>query len=140
MRPLHPFTPEWAAEFRSVINSDADYRDAAKGWVWTVAFVLNATPVMRAPQDIAAEFSLEGGNCIDARVISATEVAAAFVLRADYGIWRSMARGLLDPVLALASRQIHLTGSVADLIFHAKAVRALVGCAQRVPTWFPDER
>ena len=139
MKPLHPFTPEWAAEFRSVINSDTNYREAAKGWVWTVAFVLNATPLLRAQHDIAAEFSLDGGACIDARLIPATEVSAAFVLRADYGIWRSMARGTLDPVLALASRQIDLTGSVTDLILHAKAVRALVGCAQRVPTWFPDE-
>lgn len=140
MRPLHPFTPEWAAEFRSVINADATYREAAGKWVWTVAFVLNATPVLRAPNDVAAEFSLEGGNCTAARVIPATEVSANFVLRADYGVWRSMAHGTLDPVLAVASRQIKLTGPVTELLFHANAARALVACAQRVPTWFPDER
>lgn len=140
MRPLHPFTPEWAAAFRTVINSDADYREAAKSWVWTVAFVLHATPLLRAPHDIAAEFSLDGGICTDARVLPATEVSAPFILAADYGVWRSLAQGTLDPVLALAGRQISLTGSVPELMLHAKAVRALVACAQRVPTWFPDER
>ena len=139
MRPLHPFTPEWAAEFRAVINSDAVYGEAAKNWVWTVAFVLHATPLLRAPLDIAVEFSLQGGTCVDARVVPATEVTAAFILAADYGVWRSMARGTLDPVLALAGRQIRLTGSVPELMLHAKAVRALIACAQRVPTWFPDE-
>ncbi len=140
MKPLHPFTPEWAAEFRAVINSDAAYGAAANGWVWKVAFVLNATPVLRAAHDIAAEFSLEGGNCVDARIVAASATSAPFVLRADYDVWRSIAFGTLDPVLALASRQIHLSGSVPELMFHAKAVRALVACAQRVPTWFPDER
>jgi len=139
VRPLHPFTPEWAAAFQAAINTDSNFRDASKGWIWTVAFVLNATPLLRAPRDVAAEFSLDGGHCPEARGIPAPGLRAAFVLRPDSGVGGSMAGGNGDPVLAVASRQIKFTGSVTELMLHAGAARALVACAQRVPTWFPDD-
>ena len=139
MTGLRPFSAEWAASFRAVIDADADYRVAAKGWTWPVALVLNATPALGYADDSAVEFALDRGSCHKATIIPASAVTAPFVFRADFPIWKQMAQGTLDPLLAVTRRQIALTGSLATLLLHAKAAKALVACAQRVPTQFPDE-
>lgn len=139
MTALTPFTVEWAEALRRTIDSDPDFLKAGSGWKWPIALVMNATPALGFAVDVVVELTLNGGSCTAARIITVPEIAAPFVLRADYDVWKKLARGTLDPLLALTSRRIALTGSLPKLLFHAKAVRALVACAQRVPTKFPDD-
>ena len=139
MTGLRPFSLEWAESFRAAIDNDADYRIAAKGWTWPVALVLTATPELGYAEDIAVEFALDRGNCRSATILPASAVTAPFIFRADFPVWKQMAQGALDPILAVTRRQVTLTGSLATLLLHAKAAKALVACAQRVPTTFPDE-
>ena len=139
MTGLRPFSVEWAESFRAAINGDADYRGAAKSWTWPVALVLNAAPALGYGDDIAVEFALDRGDCRSAAIIPASAVTAPFVFRADFPVWKQMAQGALDPILAVTRRQVALTGSLTTLLLHAKAAKALVACAQRVPTHFPDE-
>jgi putative sterol carrier protein len=139
MSGLRPFSAEWAEAFRASIDGDADYRAAARGWVWPVALVLNATPALGYAEDVAVEFTLDRGACSKALVVAGTAVTAPFVFRANFAVWKQMALGALDPLMAVTRRQVTLTGSLATLMLHAGAARALVACARRVPTHFPDE-
>ena len=139
MTAFAPFTVAWAESLRRIIDNDPDYRKAGSGWKWPIALVLNAAPALGFAADVVVELSLNGGACTAARIITVPEIAAPFVLRANYAVWKELARGSLDPLVALTSRRIVLTGSLPKLLFHAKAVRALVACAQRVPTQFPDD-
>ena len=139
MTALTPFTVEWADALRRTIDSDPDFHKVGSGWKWPIALVMNATPALGFAVDVVVELTLSGGSCTAARIISVSEIAAPFVLRADYDVWTELAQGTLDPLLALTGRRITLTGSLPKLLFHAKAVRALVACAQRVPTKFPDD-
>jgi putative sterol carrier protein len=139
MTGFRPFSTEWAESFRAAIDGDTNYRVAAKGWTWPVALVLNAAPALGYPDDIAVEFTLDCGNCRSAAIVSASAVTAPFVFRADFSVWKLMAQGALDPILAVTRRQVTLTGSLATLMLHAQAAKALVACAQRVPTNFSDE-
>lgn len=139
MTALTPFTVEWAEALRRTIDSDPEYRRVGSGWKWPIALVMNATPALGFAVDVVVELTLNGGACTAARIITIPEIAAPFVLRADYAVWKELAQGTLDPLVALTSRRIVLTGSLPKLLFHAKAVRALVACAQRVPTKFPDD-
>ena len=139
MTALTPFTVEWAEALRQTIDTDPEYRRVGSGWKWPIALVMNATPALGFAVDVVVELTLNGGACTAARIITAPEITAPFVLRADYIVWKELAQGTLDPLAALTGRRITLTGSLPKLLFHAKAVRALVACAQRVPTKFPDD-
>ncbi|HEY3287650.1 MAG TPA: hypothetical protein VGJ96_11100 [Gemmatimonadaceae bacterium] len=139
MTLLRPFTQTWADALRNAINGNAAYRAAAVGWTWPIALVLEAAPQFDYHADTAVQFMLERGTCTDARVVDPSGVTAPFVLRAPYAVWKRIVRGALDPVMAVALRQVSLQGSLTTLLLHAGAAKALVACARLVPTHFPDE-
>jgi putative sterol carrier protein len=121
------------------INDNQAYRAAATEWIWPVALVLTATPDLGYADDVALEFTLHRGDCTAATILPTGSVTAPFVLRASYGMWKKVVRGLVDPVMAVALKQIDIEGSLSTLMLHAGAAKALVACARTVPTHFPDE-
>lgn len=134
-----PFTQPWADALRVAINDNQAYRAAATEWIWPVALVLTATPDLGYADDVALEFTLHRGDCTAATILPTGSVTAPFVLRASYGMWKKVVRGLVDPVMAVALKQIDIEGSLSTLMLHAGAAKALVACARTVPTHFPDE-
>ena len=134
-----PFTQPWADELRAVINDDADYRAAAKGWKWPLALVLDPTASLGYPEAVAVRLDLEGGDCRDARILPAGELDAPFILRGPYGVWKRIVRAELDPMAAVVMQELSLEGNLHTMLVHAKSAKALVACAQRVPTIYPDE-
>lgn len=139
MTSHRPFTQPWADAVRRSINDDAHYRAAAANWSWSIAFVLEAAPEFGYANDAAVEFALDRGTCTAAAVVDPAIIGAPFVLRARYAVWKRIVRGITDPVMALVLRQVSLEGSLSTLMMHVGAAKALVACAQRVPTEFPDE-
>ncbi len=139
MTPPHLFTQPWADALRAVINADSAYRTAAANWTWPVALVLEAETALGYPVDTAVEFDLSRGTCAAVRVLRPSAATAPFVLRASYAVWKRIVRGALDPVLAVALRQVRLQGSLSTLMLHVGAAKALIACARAVPTQFPDE-
>lgn len=135
-----PFTSAWADALRATISMDESYRTAARGWTWPVALVLAAEPQLGYPDDVAVELRLNRGDCELATVMPPSEVTAPFVLRADYATWKAVVLGELDPLIAVTKGRVTFTGKLTTLLLHAKAARALVACAQRVPTQFADHR
>ncbi|MBX3174100.1 MAG: hypothetical protein KF709_06780 [Gemmatimonadaceae bacterium] len=134
-----PFTADWAAAFRTAIESDADYRSAAAKWTWPVAFVMPATPELGYGEATAVELQLDRGRCHDARLRNPDELSAPIVLSAPYAVWKSVVRGELDPIAGVVGGRIAVRGSIATLMFHAAAATALLACARRIATAFPDE-
>jgi len=134
-----PFTQAWADAVRDIINDDAHYRAVAADWSWPVALVLEAIPEFGYASDAAVRFALDRGTCTAAAVVDSARLDAPFVLRARYAVWKRIVLGITDPVIALLLRQVTLTGSLSTLMLHAGAAKALVACARRVPTEFPDE-
>lgn len=134
-----PFTQAWADALRAAINVDPAYRTAAAKWTWPMALVLEAAPELGYASDAAVEFDLDSGTCTAARVLDPAAATAPFVLRASYAVWKRIVRGVTDPVMAVALRQVTLHGSLTTLMLHAGAAKALVACARKVPTHFPDE-
>lgn len=104
-----------------------------------MALVLEAEPSLGYPADTAVEFDLSHGTCSAVRVLEPSAATAPFVLRASYAVWKRIVHGALDPVMAVALRQVTLRGSLSTLMLHAGAAKALVACARLVPTHFPDE-
>jgi putative sterol carrier protein len=136
---LLPFTPEWADRFREAINNDARYRAESKRWTWPLALILDAAPALGFDADVAIDLELKGGTCNAARIVPAAATKAPFKFRGPYGIWKRIVRGELDPVMAATRGELHFEGSLVTLLMHVASARALVACAQQVPTRFPDE-
>jgi putative sterol carrier protein len=137
-----PFTQDWADAFRDAINADADYRRAAAGWTWPVALLLDpARPDLGFPEPVAVQVALDRGTAGEARALAGAETTADLVLGADYATWKEVVRGTLDPVNGVMAGRIRLVrGSLMTLMPQVGAAKALVACASRVPTEFPDER
>jgi putative sterol carrier protein len=133
-----PFTASWADALCAAINADDSYRAAARGWTWPVALVLSADVSLGYPDDVAIELQLHRGDCGQATVMPSTEVTAPFILRADYATWKEVVLGELDPLIAVTKGRVAFTGKLTTLLLHAKAAKAMVACAQRVPTLFAD--
>jgi putative sterol carrier protein len=136
---LLPFTTPWAEALCAAINSDESYRTAARGWTWPVALVLAADARLGFPEDVAIELQLDRGDCSGASVMSPVDVTAPFVLRADYATWKDVVLGVLDPLVAVTKGRVTLTGKLTTLLLHARAAKAMVACAQRVPTQFATD-
>lgn len=137
--PQRPFTQPWADAFRAAINADAGYRAVASGWHWPMALVLLRNEALGYPEDVAVRLDLEAGDCRDACIVAAAAVEAPFVLRGAYAVWKRIVRGELDAMAAVVKQELALEGRLHTLVMHAKSARALVLCAQKVPTAFPDE-
>jgi putative sterol carrier protein len=137
--PVRPFTDAWAAAFRDAVEEDLAYREAAQKWTWPVALVLQPTPHLGYPEAVAVELALDRGRCASAAIMPRAEVTAPFVLTAGYEVWKSVVRGELDPIVGVTRGKIQVQGSLATLMLHTKSASALVACARKVPTAFPDE-
>lgn len=133
---LMPFTPEWADALRGAINADESYRHAARGWTWPMALVLSADSRLGYPEAVAIELQLNRGDCAGATVMSPVDVRAPFVLQADYATWKEIVLGELDPLIAVVRGRVVFAGKLTTLLLHAKAAKAMVVCARRVPTQF----
>jgi putative sterol carrier protein len=132
------FSAAWADAWRAAINADATYADA--GARWRDALALTCAPDADAgfPAGAAVEVALDAGTCTAARAVAADATDAPVVLHASPATWRAMLDGTLDPVAGVAMGRVKLArGSLGTVMMHAAGLKALVACAQRVPTRWP---
>lgn len=136
---LRPFTPEWGSRFCEIINGDLSFRDAARGWTWPLALVLEKNAELGYPEDVALRLALDAGRCGGATIVDAAKVDAPFKFRASYPVWKRIVRGELEPIAAVMRRELAFEGSLTTIVMQVRTIHALVACAQQVPTDFPDE-
>lgn len=127
---LEPFTSAWADALRAAISADADFQSAGRKFKTTLLLVLE----QEAP--LAVRLELADGACRTAAIVAADDAQTTFVFRAPRDVWRAIATDTLDPLAALMQKRIAMTGNLALLMMHHSAIRALLACAQRVPTRF----
>jgi putative sterol carrier protein len=139
--PHAPFSPGWAAAFHAAIEGDATYREAASGWKWPLALVMEAEPALGFATAVGVEATLERGRSHGVRAVTDVgAVEAPFVLRGSYETWKAVMREGLDPVMAVATGRLALErGALTTLMLHTRSARLLVELARQVPTRFPDE-
>lgn len=134
-----PFTQPWADALCAAVNVDAAYREASRSWKWPLALVQNSAPEFGYPHDTAVLLDLAHGSCRGARLVPISEAVAPFVLRASYGVWKRIAIGELDPIMAIVKGEVKLTGSLGTLMLHTRSAKALAECVRTLPTQYPDE-
>jgi putative sterol carrier protein len=133
------FSPDWTRAFADAVNADDGYAAAGAAWRDGVALVCTANGAAGFPQGAAVELDLADGRCHDARTPAVDAVTAPYVLSAPPATWRALLDGSLDAVGAVALGKVKLVrGSLGVLMMHSQGARALLACAARVPTRWPD--
>ena len=134
------FSSEWAQQFKEEINKSSVYRQAAKGWKWTVGLVVEAEPDRNFPEAKGVVMDLFEGEAREIRVGGADEARAAnFVITAPYSRWKQVANKELDATRGMLTGKLKLKGDLPTLVRYTKASQELTECTTRIPVRWPDE-
>ena len=130
----------WFDAFIARINASDEYREAAADWEGDIAFLVEAEPDKRFPDDVWALLDLWHGACRSGTLVAPDEgAAAAFVISATYRRWKDVVRGELDPVRAMMQGKLRVRGDLPKILRYVQAAHELVVVCGAVPTRFPDE-
>ena len=135
-------SPEWVQAYKDAINSNPNYKTAAKDWTHgVVAMVVKAEPSLGVPEDLAMWLDVDQGVCRETKLLPAKEAqAAGFVIEADYAKWKQVIRRELDPIKAMMQGKLKVTkGLMPTLVKYVHSNRELVESASRVDTKFLGE-
>ncbi len=132
-----PFaTAAWAQRFMAEINASESYRKAAQTWEGDFLFVVEPDGVFR--ESIRMYLDLHHGECRKAYILEDTAgLNPEFSISGSWQVWQAVTQKKLDPVKALLTRQLKLTGNIAKIMRNVKAANELVNCTTRFETDFP---
>ena len=134
------FSADWANKYKAEINSSSVYKQAAKGWKWSVGLVVEAEPNNKFPNATGVVLDLFEGEARDVKVVSADEAAKSdFVITAPYSRWKEVATGKLDATRGMLMGKLKLKGDLPTIVRYTKAAQELTVCTTRVPVEWPDE-
>jgi putative sterol carrier protein len=137
--PTFP-TDGWFQSFIELINRSAEYRAAAADWEGDIAFLVQAEPDIRVPDDVWGYLDLWHGACRGGGVVDAgTGERAAYVLSAPYTRWKDILLGELDPIKGMMQGKLKVRGDLPTIVRYVRAANELVRLTGEVDTVFPDE-
>jgi putative sterol carrier protein len=124
---------EWAAQFKTAINENPAYKQAAAAWEGDILFEVLPDP--QAPKGPGVYLDLFHGECRDARYVAdPSTVNPEFVLRATRVNWERLMHHELDPVKAFLGGTIKMAGNPAKLMRFINAAKELLDTAAAIPT------
>src|SRR5258706_11121154 len=138
-----PFpSPEWASEFKRVLDGSSAYKAAGAGWTHgPVALVIKADPAIGLAEDVGLWLDLNRGVCREAKVVDRAQAdQAPFCITGEYSRWKSVIRKELDPIKAMMQKKLELKGQMTTIVKYVNASKELVECATQVPTQFLYEK
>ena len=132
-----PFpSDEWIKELMVRINESAAYRSAARTWEGDFYFIVDAGGSLEEP--VVMYMDLWHGDCRNAFVAQDEEEKnPEFRISAPLDAWMQVITKQLDPIQALMTRRLKLTGNMMKIMRAVKAAQELVNCCTLVPTEFP---
>jgi putative sterol carrier protein len=134
------FSPEWAKAFKEEVNQSDAYKQASKGWKWTVGLVVEAEPDKNFPESRGVVMDLYEGEARDVKVGSADSAAACdFVISAPYSRWKQVATKELDATRGMLQGKLKLKGDLPTIVRYTRASQELTEATTRVPVEWPDE-
>jgi putative sterol carrier protein len=135
-------SPEWASEFKRVLDGSQAYKAAGAGWTHgPVALVIRADQALGLASDVGLWLDLDRGVCREAKIVDRAEAdRAPFCIAGEYARWKSVIKKELDPIKAMMQKKLELKGQMTTIVKYVNASKELVECATRVPTRFLDEK
>lgn len=135
-----PFSPEFALAFKEELNRSQAYRQAGKGWRWTVGLIAEAEPDKSWPEATALYLDLFEGEARDVRSVSPREAAACdFVITAPYSRWKQVILKQLEPTKGMMQGKLKLRGDLPTIVRYTRAAQEMTECTTRIDVRFPDD-
>jgi putative sterol carrier protein len=140
MAKIKAFSPEFASAFKDEINKSSVYKQAGKGWKWTVGLVVEAEPDKNFPEAKGVLMDLFDGQARAIDMVSDTEAGKAdFVISAPYSRWKQVMQRELDPTKGMMQGKLKLKGDLPTIVRYTRASQEMTECTTRIPVEFPDE-
>jgi putative sterol carrier protein len=126
---------EWADQFRTALNANADYAEAARAWEGDIMFLVVADAV--SPKGAGVHLDLFHGTCRSATFSEdPANVSSEFTYSGRREDWARLLKGELDPVQALLKGTFRIGGNLPKLMRFTRAATLLASTAATVPTEF----
>jgi putative sterol carrier protein len=132
-------TMEWATAFMEAVNASKPYEDAAATWEGDFYFIIE--PGGAVKETGYQYVDLWHGKCRKVDVVTEAnkdKYKPEFVLQASIATWRKVAEKKVDPIQAIVTRQLKLTGNMGKVMRAVKAAQELVNCVTQVKTEYPE--
>ncbi len=121
---------EWLDAYVELYNKNSGVQEALKDLTARVAYEFTDRP------DITPKYVFINSGKIDEHGSVEDIDAMDYVIKANYGIWQSMTEGELDPMNALMSGKIKVTGNMAAILKHADGLQGTFEVVEAIPTTF----
>jgi putative sterol carrier protein len=126
---------EWLPALVEKLNSDPRYAQVARNWEGDM--LVQIDPGGSLKDQIVYYLDLWHGKCRDAYSVGDENVVkAAFTLKAPYENYVRLLKGELEPMQALLTRKLGLTGNMAVLMRNVPTVLDFVRCCREVTDAF----
>jgi putative sterol carrier protein len=127
----------WIKSMMEDLNASSAYYESAKNWEGDFLFLIEPGGTMEAP--IGLYMDLHHGKCRDAFAVTDNNpnVAAAFRLSGPVNNWKKVMTKKLDPIQAMMTGHLKLTGNMAIIMRNVRAAKELVESCTRIETEFP---
>ncbi len=130
-------TEEWLVAYVKALNENPAYEEAAHDWEGDFLFIVWPDEDAGVSEEIVLWMDLWHGKCRGYDVFPNREAKqTAFIYEGSYANWEAIVEGRLDPIKALLTRKMKLTGDRAKVMRATRAAKELVRTAQMVKTEF----
>lgn len=124
-------TAEWVQALKTKLNSDEHYAQIARNWEGDIRFIVD--PGGPLTETVIFYLDLWHGKCRDACMeAEPSDRKAAFILRASYDQFLRVLLGELDPMQAMLTRKLSVSGSMAVMMRNIPTVLDFVRCCREV--------
>jgi putative sterol carrier protein len=132
-----PFPSDaWIKAMMADLNGSAAYKQAAEKWEGDFQFVIE--PGGTLEKTVILYMDLWHGDCRDAFQVDDPKARpAVFKLAGPAATWKKVMTKKLDPMQAMMTGQLKLTGNMAMVMKNVRAAKELVESCTRIPTEFP---
>jgi len=127
---------EWIKAMMQDLNQSQSYKEAAKNWEGDFYFIIE--PGGMLTETVTLYMDLWHGECRNAfKVEKLDGLKPAFQLKGPVSVWKKVMTKQLDPMQAMMTGQLKLTGNMAMVMKNVRAAKELVESCTRIPTEFP---
>jgi putative sterol carrier protein len=132
-----PFPSDaWIKMMMEDLNASDAYLQAAKNWEGDFLFIVE--PGGRLDRTVTLYMDLYHGKCREAHEIKEGEaVNTVFRLSGPVATWKRVMTKKLDPMQAMMTGQLKLSGPMATVMRNVRAAKELVESCTRIETNFP---
>ncbi len=125
---------EWLNFLQVKLNSDPHYNEVAKRWEGDLLFDIQPAGSLREP--LFMYLDLWHGKCraVEYGADPAKYAKPTFILRSPYDNFTSILLGKLDPMTAMMTNKLRVSGSLTYMMRNVPTVLDFVRCAREITT------